>query len=245
MPRTANDVLERLFCLRALLFRTQLEVELHVSGASRAEIADRQSSIEAAHASLSSWLMASSIAFSPIERTMLADPLGGWKREEVAQLMWRTEAVATLLWTIGLLPAMPPYANTMPLDAVISRLDELPLSETAPPLRSEPEIERALELAELWHWRARTEILRRQGKPAPADDSYEATVARAMASALEAGLIDPREVANHDFAISAMRYADTDESTFMELSCVAFERHVALTWVNDPTTAWDTVNPST
>jgi hypothetical protein len=240
MPRDAREVFGRLMALRAVLWRTQFELHLGRAAADRAEI-------EARHADLARWMAAARIPFSPRERALLDRPLGSWTPDEVSQLVWRNEAAAVLLWYLDLVPAIPPYGVPVPAAAVMERVEQLPtLGSDAPPTRPDAELAAALELASLWNWRARTEAFKRAGKPPAAGDSYEQSIKSAAHAAIESKLVEASHVADGDLLVGpGTRYAAADEKQQRTLACIADERHWALTWIADTSTAWDTVNPST
>ncbi len=225
--------------LRALLWRTQLELHLSRAAAQRAMI-------EQHNAHLTAWMRAAAVPSSPRETELLARPLGGWTQDEIAETVWRNDAAAPLLWLLEQAPWIPPYTVVVPASAVMARMDQLVHLRDLPTSRHESDISHALELALLWNWRARTEAFRRQGIPAPAGDSYEAAIERATRAAIDSNLVAAEDVADGDLLVGAgTRYSAADDARRLQLACVAHERHWALTWFADPATAWDSVNPAT
>lgn len=241
MTRDSRQILGRLMALRAVLWRTQFEVYLGTHERNR-ELEERNGELEA-------WMRAAKIPFSPREQALMSLPLGKWPHDDVTALLWRNEAAAMLLWAIDLVPSVPPYTIAIPASAVMMELEQLPQVAAmgdAPPLRPEPELDAARQLAELWHWRSRTEGLRLAGTQPPPGDSFDATIARATEAALAAKLIDPTGILDGDFAVApGARYASAPIEVLRTFACVAHERHWALTWITDATAEWDTVNPST
>ncbi len=240
MPRDAREVFGRLMALRALLWRTQFELHLSRAAANRP-------AIEAGHADLTQWMAAARIPLSPRERALLDRPLGSWTPDEIGELVWRNEAAAVLLWYLDLVPSIPPYGVPVPAAALMERIEQLPaLGSDSPPARPAAELAPALELASLWNWRARTEASKRVGTPPPAGDSYEAAIAGAAKSAVDKKLVDAAHVADGDLLVGPdTRYSMADETQQRTLANIAHERHWALTWLTDTSTAWDSVNPST
>jgi hypothetical protein len=240
MPRDPREVFGRLMALRAVLWRTQFELHLGRAASDRQEL-------EARHADLVAWMAAAQIPLSPRERALLDRPLGSWTPDEVSELVWRNEAAAVLLWYLDLVPTIPPYGVPVPAAAVMERVEQLPrLGSDAPPARPASELAAALELASLWNWRARTERFKREGTRPPPGDSYEEAVARATQSAIESKLVDRSHVTGGDLLVGpSTPYAAADDSQQRTLACIAHERHWALTWLDDSSTAWDSVNPST
>lgn len=232
--RSANDVVGRVMGLRAIMWRAQFELA--------ARSADRPRDLELRNERHNLWVSTSQVPVSPRERQLLDRGLGTWSMAEIGELVWRNQAAFALLWALGH-AEMPPYTTIVSANIVFEHVERM-FARIAPQLRSAVEIDRAIELAELWNWRGRTETLRRRGVPPPPADSYEATVARAMRSAVEAQLVDAADVADGDLLVGDMRYATLDHKTFIEVSCIAHERHWALHWLVD-TAAWDDAMPAT
>jgi hypothetical protein len=234
--RSASEILGRLKSLRLVLCRMQLELHL-TKGAprDRLRVASDQLNVDARAAAVP----------TPREQSLLDRPFGEWTLDEIAQLAWRNEAAVALLWALGLLAEMPPYTAPVPAKTVMDHLDRLKRTDGAPQLRERTLREDALELATFWNWRARTEQFRRSGMPAPPGDTYDATIQRAIRSIVDAGLIRQENVGEGDVMIVDVRYANVDGGTFLQLACIAFERQLALEWVNDATKDWDTLVPST
>ena len=228
--RRASDVHGRVLALRAILWRTQFEIRAQ-QGAPRAKL-----ELDAERMNL--WVATSQVPVSPLEREMLDRPFGGWQMPELAALAWRMEAAIALLWCLAQLE-MPPYTEAVPPNIAFDYLERAAVLVT-PSLRPELDVARETELASLWNWRARTETLRRQGMQPPPGDSFDATIARATRSASDMGLV----TANDDLVVDGSRYADVAHERFVELSCIALERHWALAWLGN-NTAWDLANPPT
>jgi hypothetical protein len=235
--RKAQDVFDRLRALRMFLVRAHFELFL-TRGRPRSEV-------EAENEELMRQIEAKKIAFSPIERTMISLPLGQWRDVEVAQVFWRYDSAAALLWALGALPAMPPYTVAIPPATVRDEIDALMKRDGSPTLRPESELHAALGDAETWHWRARTELLQRRGMQPPPGETFAGAIAQTTQRALELGHMTAAEVIDGDFAVDGIPYAKATAEVKMNLGCIAFERHWALTWVVDYKTEWDTVNPST
>lgn len=236
--RTPLEVSERIAALGTILWRIQLENHLFTYGGSGRE------EMESRNAQLAGWAEAERLAFSPREAELLARPLGAWTPQEMSELVWRFEAVAALAWSIERLAFMPPY------DEPAKAVHMLPLTRVGEPLhvpeavRADDVLHREIERASLWNWRARTETFRRKGVPAVRGDSYEATVARAVESALSDGLIEGVSTQDGDFLVCGTPYAAVEADRFIQLACIAFERHRALTWLVSRE-SWDDVNPPT
>lgn len=237
MARNARDVFDRLMALRALLWRTHLEMYLG-RGIPRIEV-------EPQHDKLARWMETANLPLSPREQALIGRPLGAWIEIEVAELVWRYEAAAVLLWALGAVPTIPPYTMVIPAAAVMEQIEHLARRADIPPLRAKEEIDDALTRAEMWHWRARTELLWMRGMQPPLGDSFEATIARAARGAIDDGLIGVADVVDGDFAVDGVAYAKAQQGVKMQLGCVSYERHWALAWIDDEDSEWDTVNPPT
>lgn len=216
-----------------------MQFELHLTkGAPR----DR---LEAASDQLNAEARAGTTPLSPREQSLLDRPFGGWTLDEGAEIAWRNEAAIALLWTLGLVVDMPPYTSPVPAQTVMNYLDRLKRTDGGAQLLERALRDRARELATFWSWRARTEHFRRSGMRPPPGDTYDATIERATHAMVNTGLIPPERIASGDVTIGHVRYVDVDGGTLLQLSCIAFERHRALEWVDDSNTDWDTLIPST
>ena len=102
----------------------------------------------------------------------------------VIEAVWQGEGLGMLLWGLGLAD-LEPYDR--PFDA--EWLLATPTAHGS--LRAKAEIEHARETARLWHWRARTDLLRAgESVELPADwDSFEQLIAVAAMRGYERGLL--------------------------------------------------------
>jgi hypothetical protein len=120
-------------------------------------------------------------------------------------------------------------------------------------LRSEREIDHAREIAELWHWRSRTEELIRDGRSLPSDEnltkqgirSYHDIVRLAANSAHQRN--DIHLVIGGDFGVKGKAYAQLTPEEWSEVRSISLERHRALNWLcgYGPNNDWDSTPTDT
>ena len=161
---------------------------------------------------------------------------------------WRLEAVQILLWALRLVRELP-APDTQP-DLHLSEFDMLTdhtsfLSSSV--LRPRTEIDHVRDVAELWHWRSRTEKLIREGRPFPSGEamtrrglrSYLDIVQRAASAAQERG--DVEVVIGGDFGAKGKSYAELSAEEWSEIRSISMERHHALNWLcgYSPDNDWD------
>ncbi len=77
---------------------------------------------------------------------------------------WLAESIASLLWALQMIPELPAYDREAD-PTLTSRLrsDSIPELIRQARLRPKREIEKQRQIAELWHWRARTRHLHELG----------------------------------------------------------------------------------
>ncbi len=149
----------------------------------------------------------------------------------VIEAVWQGEGLGTLLWALGL-AELEPYDR--PFDA-----EWLLATPTAHAnLRSKAEIEHARETARLWHWRARTDLLRAgDAVELPASwDSFEQLIAVAAMRGYERGLLPPP--LRGDFPAHGTGYRELSPAQRTEVLSIAWERHRALEWLCGSGKSW-------
>jgi hypothetical protein len=108
---------------------------------------------------------------SPWERQFATTTMLTMSSQDQIDALWRVEAAQVLMWALRLIPELPAADTQAEPDLlkleILSRGTNL-LSSTQ--LRSEAEIDHARDVAELWHWRSRTEELIREERPFPSDE---------------------------------------------------------------------------
>ena len=178
------------------------------------------------------------------ERALLAKSLSDWSEREAAAASWRNEALGVLLWALSVFDDMPGY------DVRFERLPSLVplLAPTAEfrrtaSLRSADEIGRARDLAELWHWRARTRQLQERDGPPVAGVDLDAITRQAAALAHAKGSI-PQPI-EEDFPAFGKPYRALDADEHADVTSGAVERHYTLNWLCGYASDWDQVPTDT
>ena len=107
-----------------------------------------------------------------------------------------------------------------------------------PAFVSESDAVRQRELAEIWHWRATTELLRRD---APAADrrAYDAAIEEVAAEARVAGFVPA--LRDGDFLVRGRSIKQTADTDVNDLAAVSGQRLRALNWVCGFGRSWDDV----
>ena len=164
-------------------------------------------------------------------RAGLAQLPGGARDPRVVDAVWQGEGLGVLLWALELVE-LPPF--DLPFDA--NRLLQAPLR--ASPLRAQAEIEHARETARLWHWRARTSIVRSSPDLRPPErwQSFEQLVAVAAMRGHERGLLPPP--LRGDFSAFGTGYRDLSTAQQGEALSISYERHRALNWLCGEGKSW-------
>ena len=185
---------------------------------------------------------------SPWERQFASKTMLTMSLQQHLDGMWRMEAAQVLMWALRLNADLPSPDTQSDID--LSKLEILnrPTSFlNSAALRSQSEIDRARNLAELWHWRSRTEELIREGQPFPVGEamlrqglrSYQDIVRRAANAAHESR--DIHSVVGGDFGVKGKSYAELSPEEWSEVRSITIERHRALNWLcgYSPGNDWD------
>lgn len=173
--------------------------------------------------------------------------MGGWSTHEQEKFAADAELEREKFWA-PLVPRLPTWDTMANHD----------LLKTIPPpdvagfiasarLREQSEIDRARDVAELWHWRSRTRQLSEEGRLWPADEklhaagfrSFDDVVRFTARSAAKEGTI-PAPI-DEDFPAKGKAYRDLSEQEWSEVRSIALERHFALNWLcgHAPANRWD------
>src|SRR5260370_9750173 len=127
--------------------------------------------------------------------------------------LWRYEAAQVLMWALRLIAEMPAPDKQAGSDLLKSEILDRPTSFlSSAVLRIRAEIDHARDVAELWHWRSRTEGLIREGQPFASDEetishglrSYQDVVRMAVKAAHERGEVNL--ITEKDFGIKDKSY---------------------------------------
>jgi hypothetical protein len=171
--------------------------------------------------------------YSSVERGLIDRHPSTWTPQEVVNATWRQESIGVLLWALSEYEELPPYdsefANVAEVVPVLAPTEQF---VTQAVLRPDDEIERARDVAELWHWRSRTTQLQN------APDAYasvreehdlDAIVRAAATHAYEQG--DIAEPIGDDFPAFGKAYRDLTDDEYARATSIAMERHLALNWL--------------
>jgi hypothetical protein len=183
---------------------------------------------------------------SPQEKAILRRTIVTMSHQQQIDATWRVEAAQTLMWALTMVPELLPYDELAVPDILKNDLDPAEFIKSAS-LRAQTEIDRARDVAELWHWRSRTRQLIEKGLPFPRDDrmkaaglrSYDDIVQIAAQKAHEDGIIGP--LVNADFPVKGKAYRDLTTEEWTEVTSMTRERHFALNWLcgRAPRNRWD------
>jgi hypothetical protein len=168
-------------------------------------------------------------------------------QQQVAAV-WRPESLQVLLWALGLVPDMLAYDDQAG-DRPLKTLPGAALNEAlaTAKLRSAEAIDNARDTASLWHWRARTWQLVRNGRPFPGNaqtraagfHSFDDVVRSTAKGAAEERIIPP--LIDEDFPAFGKSYRSLSEEEYWAARSIAQERHFALNWLTGhaPGNRWD------
>lgn len=232
-----NRQARRALCLGAIVIRG--EYERVVQDLTEPAVMETHQSLTA---DLDSWLRATELQReqSPEERRMFSQRLGSWPAQDIINASWRTEALGMFVWALGHMTKLPPWDTQIDQASVIRPLglmsDPEPFEQSR--VRPDDDISRARDLAELWHWRARTaQLQRRGGVQLPAGLTFEEIIASTAKGAHEAG--DITVPIDADFPALGKAYRDLDDGEYATATSIAEERHFALNWLCGYAHEWD------
>ncbi len=186
---------------------------------------------------------------SPWERQFATTTTLTMSSQEQIDALWRAEAAQVFMWALRLIAELPAKNTQADLDLLKSEILSHPTNLlSSAVLRSQAEIDHARDVAELWHWRSRTEELIREGRPFPSDveifssqglKSYRDIVRMAAQAALQRGDLQP--LIGEDFAVKGKSYAELSSEEWPEVRSISIERHRALNWLcgYSPHNDWD------
>jgi hypothetical protein len=175
------------------------------------------------------------------EASLLSSPPGTLALDAIVEGSWQGEALVALAWAIGA-TAMPPVdapSDPRPiLDIVPRPWDTIQDWIADPALVSELDAVREREVAEIWHWRATTELLRREVSAAERGD-YEAAIRDVASEAHTAGLVPA--LRDGDFEARDRSVKDLSTIDLDELVAVTGQRLRTLNWLCGFGDSWDNV----
>ncbi len=170
---------------------------------------------------------------SPEERKLFDAGPGGLSEQQVINASWRAEAFWMILWSLRMVEELPAWDAEVNPQEGLKLLPEVGTSTSSfiesAQLRPASEIARARDLAELWHWRARTTQLQIEGHSHPEYDLEE--IVRTAAKAAEEDGSVPNLIGG-DFPAFGKPFRDLPEAEFYQMMSIAQERHFALNWLS-------------
>jgi hypothetical protein len=231
--RTPAEVRARILVLSAILRRLALEnVPSEHAGDGLGEAFDEREWLRehGLDGELTSW-----------EAALLSGPPGTLAPDAIVEASWQGEALVALAWAIGALD-MPPVdapSDALPiLDMVPRPWDTIQDWIGDPAIVSETDAVREREVTEIWHWRATTELLRREASEADRQD-YESAIRDVAAEALAAGILPP--LRGGDFQTRNRRVSGLSDNEVEELIAITGQRLRALNWLCGFGRSWDDV----
>jgi hypothetical protein len=181
-----------------------------------------------------------SLALTPGELDLLASPAALWPEQDVVDATWRGEALGMLIWALGVVRDLPPYDR--PFDhAALARTPGLDDAE----LRPRAELADAREAARLWHWRARTAVVRDEHLAGVSGtwQSFDQLIAATAMKGHARGLL-PLPLRG-DFPAFGKPYRSLAHEERALAHSIAAERHYALAWLCSSGVEWHDVKTDT
>lgn len=174
------------------------------------------------------------------ERDALHAVVGTLAEDETLEATWSAEALAALCWSLSLIPRLPGFDESAPIDPLLRVLPE-PGSSCSAFLRQagilgEDVIAAARETAELWYWRATMQELLNDASQTEWDELLVAIRDTAVEGAAMGFLPQP---VSDDFPMHGGAYAQADNHE--ALAAIAEWRLRAFNWLCGFGSSWDTV----
>lgn len=146
---------------------------------------------------------------------------------------WLAESIVCLLWALQIVPELPSYDQEASHESVkmLPAISIKDLTRRAH-LRSQEEIKRQRDIAELWHWRARTRKLQEEGGlhgDLAGGHTIQQVIELSASKAAENG--DLPEPIGSDFPAMGRPFRDLSFEEFAMLTSIAQERHKAFNWL--------------
>lgn len=173
------------------------------------------------------------------QKVLLSDRISTQQRIDTS---WLAESIASLLWALQMIPELPAYDREAD-HTLTSRLrsESIPEFITQARLRPKRDIEKQRQIAELWHWRARTRDPPMQGRfgdGSVASPTIEQIIKVTATRYARIGRL-PNAIAG-DFQALGKPYRDLSSDEFATLTSISRERHKAFNWLcgYSPTGRW-------
>jgi hypothetical protein len=191
---------------------------------------------------------------SPWEREFANSTILTMSSQDQIDASWRAEAAQVLMWALSLITGLSAPETQASPDLLKSETLSRPVEFLASALlRPAREIDHAREVAELWHWRSRTEELIRDGRSLPSNEnlikqgirSYHDIVRLAANAAHKRNEI--HLVIASDFSVKGKAYAHLTPEEWSDVRSISVERHRALNWLcgYSPNNDWDSAPTDT
>jgi hypothetical protein len=152
-------------------------------------------------------------------------------RQAIVDASWLVESAVCLAWALKLVDTIPAYDEECDHDFLKRVPEDLAHVENSV-LRSQHQIERTRETAELWHWRSRTYTLVAEGRiPAilPAGNTIDEELRSLSARCAAEGVLPPP--IGGDFPALGKAYRELLPGEYNMIGSIAQERHKALNWL--------------
>jgi hypothetical protein len=230
--RPAREVAARAIVLATVLRRLALERGKDQADEAEAEAFD-----------LREWLRDYGLldAATVHERELLATPTGSVSDVELAAWSWQGAALEPIFWSLRLSPAAPhrsPFSLQDVLDTIPPPWDDPGNWIRAISIQPEETISSERERAEVWHWRAITEALRREAPPGDLA-AIEAAIQDVVGESAASGVV--ADVSGGDFLVGGTQVRDIAPDLLDELQMTTAERLRALNWLCGFGESWDDV----
>ena len=231
--RTPEEVRARILILSSILRRLALEdIPPGGEGDSLGDAFDERE-----------WLLDQDLAgqLTAGEAAFLDSRPGSIAPEVTTEVSWQGEALIALAWAISV-SDMPKVGETSDprtiMDLVPRPWDTTKAWMNDPAFVSESDAVRQRELAEIWHWRATTELLRREASRADRRD-YEAAIAEVAAEAFTAGYVPALQ--DGDLPVRGRSIKEISDTEVDEQVALTGQRLRALNWLCGFGRSWDDV----
>ena len=159
---------------------------------------------------------------------------------------WLAESITCLLWALRMIQELPAYDQEAD-PSFVGQLSSITELVQRAKLRSKKEIEKQRQIAEVWHWRARTRYLQEQGRfdESQGGPTIEQIIERTATRCAGIGLL-PNLIAG-DFPALGKPYRDISPDEYGILSSISLERHKAFNWLcgYSPTGRWEDTRTDT
>jgi hypothetical protein len=175
------------------------------------------------------------------EAALLSSSPGTLPQDAIVEASWQGEALVALAWAIGALDMPPVDAPSDPrpiIDVVPRPWDAVRDWMSEPAMVSESSAAQEREFAEIWHWRATTELLRRDRSAIDRHD-YESAIREVATEALAAGIVSSLRAG--DLEARNRSVSDLSDAEVDELIAVTGQRLHALNWLCGFGDSWDDV----